>query len=168
MWRSIVHAAVLFSLALAAGCASVPHTLDTSGVNPLLTPGKVLSDPVAARGNKVLWGGVIVASRNLKDVTQLEVLAHPLDEHSGRPDTAAPARERFLALQAGYLETADYAQGRLLTVVGTVRETREGMVGEAKYVYPVITASQVYLWPKDSGIRTEPQIHFGIGIGISR
>lgn len=159
---------VLLGLTLAAGCATAPHSLDIRGVNPQLTPGMVLSDPAAGRGQKVLWGGVIVTSRNLKDVTQLEVLAYPLDEHSSLPDVAAAPRERFLAVHTGYLETADYAPGRLVTAVGPVQETREGKVGEAKYVYPVIAASQIYLWPKETRPDSKPQMHFGIGIGILR
>jgi outer membrane lipoprotein len=55
-----------------------------------------------------------------------------------------------------------------VTVVGTVSETRDGKIGEARYVYPVLTATRVHLWPKESAQSSEPRVHFGIGIGIHR
>jgi outer membrane lipoprotein len=110
---------------------------------------------------------VIVDARNLADRTQLEVLGYPLDDRN-RPDRDAQPVGRFLAMHPGYLETADYKEGRLVTVVGTVTEARTGTVGEARYVYPVVNVTALKLWPTEQQEAAEPRFHFGIGVGITR
>jgi outer membrane lipoprotein len=153
--------------ALLAACASMPSELDVPGINTAVTPATAASD-AAARGEAVRWGGVIVRSTNLKDRTELEVLAYPLASRSARPDTGAAAGPRFLVRHGGYLETVDYAAGREVTVLGTVRAPQAGSVGEVAYTYPVLEASRVYLWPKESRDDSGPRFHFGVGVGITR
>ena len=148
------------ALALAA-CATGPK-IDISNIDRSITPQRVTAEVESLRGKIILWGGVIIASTNLKDTTQIEVLAFPLDS-SHKPDTAAPPLARFLAVKNSYLETQDFAQGRLLTVTGPITGTLTGQVGEARYVYPVVTPDALYLWPKP-GTSTDPRVHFGIGV----
>lgn len=148
---------------LLAGCASAP-TFNTEGVDQSLTPKRAAQDSEAFQGKTVLWGGVIIAATNLKESTQVEILAYPLDS-SQRPRSQEQALGRFLAVKPGYLETADYAQGRHITVIGTLGATQSGQVGESTYVYPVVNTSQMHLWPTD-GEYTEPRVRFGIGVMI--
>jgi len=157
----------LLGIALAA-CATGPN-LDTTGVDPTVTPARAATDINAARNQRVQWGGVIVQTRNLKDITQLEVLGYPVDS-KGRPQRNQAPQHRFLALHSGYLETADYAPGRMVTVVGTVTGTEEGKVGEARYVYPAVNAEQIYLWPRESDYsgRSDPTFHIGVGVIFGR
>lgn len=152
------------SVLLASGCAT-PY--DIGNADPRITPVEAAKDVPGMLNHTVAWGGLIAIAKNLKDKTEIEVVAYPLDSER-RPDRDAAPTGRFLAIQSGYLETADYAPGRLITVVGTVTETRTGTVGEAKYVYPVVVATQLRLWPKPSVERREPSFHFGIGVGIIR
>lgn len=159
-------ALVLLAAALLAGCASGP--LPVEGVARDLTPGRVTADPAAATGRTVLWGGVIVNAKNLPERTRLEILAYPLDERSQRPLTGQAPAGRFLAFKAGYLETAEFSQGRRVTLRGTVTGTREGRVGDADYSYPTVAIETLELWPAESaGRRGEPRFHFGIGIILS-
>lgn len=155
---------LLLPLVILAGCASTPE-FKTEGVNMNLTPKMAVAENEALKGKQVLWGGVIIASTNLKEATQLEILAYPLDD-SQRPNTSDKALGRFLALKPGYLETTDYAQGRHITVKGILGEKRTGRVGESEYLYPVVNIKQLHLWPKE-GEYVEPQIRFGIGVIFS-
>jgi len=145
-----------------AACAG--PKIDDKGVDKALMPGNVVANADATRGQRVRWGGVIIDSSNLKDTTQLEVLAYPLDDR-GLPLRDAAPIGRFLALKNGYLETTDYAQGRMVTVKGEVQGTRTGKVGAADYVYPVVAIDQIHLWDESHG-RGNTQFHFGIGIGV--
>jgi len=156
------HASLLFLLFLLTACASGP-SFNTLNVDPLLTPQKVTTNPQPATGRRVQWGGTIVSTANLKSSTQIEVLAYPLDSN-GRPDTDGTAQGRFILERSGYLEPASYASGRQVTVVGTLAGTRNGRVGEADYVYPVVTATQLHLWPVERGFGGNSTI-FGIGVG---
>lgn len=153
-------ATILLALMLAA-CASTPG-FDTSGVDPDLTPRRAAAQQV--EGEQVVWGGVIVNSTNLEDVTRLEILAYPLARNQ-RPQTDQRALGRFIGLRSGYIETADYAPGRQITVTGVLEGAAEGQVGQSRYTYPVVELEQLYLWPEER-VRREPRVNFGVGIMI--
>lgn len=163
----MTHARAILAAAAVAALAGCATPFDVGTADRQTTPQQAAADISALRGRTVAWGGIIVNARNLRDATQIEVLGYPLDPDH-RPDTTAAPLGRFLALYPGYLETADYNAGRQLTVVGTLTETREGTVGEARYLYPVVATTRLHLWPKDRRQPSDPQIHFGIGIGIHR
>ncbi len=162
--RALVFAAFLLGL---AACAGGPK-FDTSAVDKNLLPTAVAADIDATRGRTAMWGGAIINSRNYENTSQLEVLAYPLND-AGRPQLDQSPLGRFLVQRAGYLETVDYAPGRLITAIGPVAGVRSGTVGEARYNYPVLEARQLHLWPRSEAVpRTNPQFHFGIGIGVIR
>jgi outer membrane lipoprotein len=152
----------LIPLLLLVACASGP-TFETSGVDRALSPRDVTAKPQPAMGQTVLWGGVILTTTNLKDSTQIEVLAYPLDTDESPLLDSAPLG-RFILEQTGYLEPASYAEGRQISVTGTVTGTRVGRVGESDYDYAVISARQLYLWPMDAA-RDQTRVIFGIGVG---
>ena len=158
--------ALVASLSL-AGCASGPM-FEAKGIDAALTPARVAKDGAVPQGAQVIWGGSIIASTNLEKGTQIEVLGYSLDG-TQRPRVEEPPLGRFLILYPDYLETVDYAAGRLVTVKGRVASVREGQVGESHYRYPVVApdSNGLYLWPKESQ-SSEPKVHFGIGIGIVR
>ena len=163
--RTALAVSLLIGSTLLMGGCVTPY--DIGNADPRLTPTEAAKDVAGMLNHTVAWGGVIATAKNLKDKTELEVVGYPLDSEN-RPDRDAKPTGRFLVIQSGYLETADYAPGRLITVVGTATETRTGTVGQAKYVYPVVVATKRRLWPKPSSERREPGFHFGIGVGIIR
>lgn len=149
------------TLLLLTACATTPP-LDSSGIDTALTPDRASADPAAVKGQRVLWGGMIISAVNLETQTQIEILAYPLDAKQ-RPDTSEPAYGRFLARRDGYLETADLGEGRLVTVTGQLVGTTEAMIGESRYTYPVVQISDYHLWRRGD----EPggsQVHFGLGV----
>jgi outer membrane lipoprotein len=155
---------LLFAALLFGGCAT--H-FDIGKAEQHITPQQAANNIGLVQNKTIAWGGIIVAARNLANQTQLEVLSYPLDEY-GRPQREAKAGGRFIALHPGYLELANYAEGRLVTMTGTVSETRAGSVGEAHYVYPMLTIKTLFLWPKPEEEAAKPQFHFGVGVGITR
>lgn len=160
-------ASALLPLLLAA-CASTPR-FETEGVRTDITPQAAVRTSAGELGQEVLWGGVIVESRNLRDATQFEILSYPLGEDQ-RPDTNKQPRGRFLAVQPGYAETADFAPGRLITVRGQLQEQVRGRIGEADYTYPVVAIEDLELWRPQTVAepRLRPRFNFGIGVMIGR
>ncbi len=155
---------LIVSAWLLSSCAT-PY--DIGQADPRVTPQEAAKDVAGMLNHTIAWGGSIAAAKNLKDKTELEVVAYPLDS-SHRPNPEAKPTGRFIVVQQGYLETTDYAPGRLITVVGTVSETRKGTVGEAPYVYPIVAVDKLQLWPKSTSEPREPRFHFGVGVGIIR
>jgi outer membrane lipoprotein len=161
--RTLVFASIVSGVLL-TGCAT---SFDVGSADRTVTPREAAQTPAMVRNRDVAWGGVIANAKNLTDNTQFEIIGYPLDREN-RPQADQGPIGRFLIVHPGYLETADYAAGREVTVVGAPNETRTGKVGEASYVYPVVTAKNLYLWPKESKQSSKPTFHFGIGIGILR
>lgn len=156
-------AVLLFGL---AACASGPR-YDTSLVETGLTASQVAAAPAAHSGARVVWGGVIIITRNQPGYTELELLSYPLDS-AQRPDTSRGEQGRFLVRHATYLEGVDYAPGRHLTVSGKIDTVLEGKVGDAPYTFPLLQSDDVYLWPRDNREPSSPRFHFGIGVIFGR
>ena len=154
--------AALALVALLGACASAP--IDTELAPEARRADAVATAPGTATG-QVLWGGAIVAARNVGTGTELEVLSYPLDR-SQRPMTGKASEGRFLIVADGYLETVDYAPGRSVTVLGTLDGVREMPVDEARIPYPVVRSSELHLWRPDDGARVLPRFSIGIGLGL--
>lgn len=159
--KFLLLAPVALLITLLAGCATTPD-FDTTGVDRSLTPRSVVAEPEVSRGKTVLWGGTILNTSNLENMTHIEVLAYPLDS-SQRPLLEEQPLGRFMVEHEGFLEPATFAQGRLITVLGNIGETQSGKVGKSSYIYPVVIARQQHLWSlRDPRSRT----NFSLGIGV--
>jgi outer membrane lipoprotein len=151
----------LFFVLFITACATTP-IFDTSSIDLSITPEQAANNAVTLEGSPLLWGGIIINSTNLKEETQLEVLAYPLDSKQ-KPDVEKQPLGRFLAIEPEYLETSIYSQGRSITVSGTLQINRIGRIGEAEYTYPVLKINQLQLW-KSRGKSGETRFHFGVGV----
>jgi outer membrane lipoprotein len=149
-----------------AACASGPR-YDTSQVDTRLSAAQLAAAPATHSGARVIWGGVIITTRNQPGYTEMEVLSYPLNS-SQRPDTTLGEQGRFLVRHNRYLEAVDYAPGRQLTVKGTFEKVLEGKVGEAPYSFPVVRSDDVYLWPRNGSAPSSPRVHFGVGVIFGR
>lgn len=163
MKPKIASAPLLGALLALSACATSPspqrQAVDAFRMD--LPPHQVATLDPAPR-ERVRWGGMIVEVRNRENFSEIEVLAYPLDRKF-RPVLKAPTEGRFVAVMPGYVERYDWPQGRFLTVHGTVTGTREGLIDEKLYVYPVVEVQGSQLWP--AGFQNRgPRFSFGIGI----
>jgi outer membrane lipoprotein len=152
---------LLILLALAA-CASSPKVAQNAVRS--VTPAQAAATEIGVRSRPLQWGGVIVETKNLSESTELQILAYPL-KSDGRPDLSASPTGRFIAQRPGYLESANYRKGRQVTATGKLTQRREGQVGEAPYVFPVLLADELVLWPEQSERQVSPRVNFGLGVG---
>lgn len=161
--------ALLVASVLLAGCASsqcvAPAGLSRS------TPLAV----VAGRehlGERVRWGGRLAEVRHLRDSTEIEVVALPLDG-CGRPREADATLGRFVLVLPGFVETAARPPGSLLSATGLILGLRDGRVGEADLGFPLLDGERVRWWSRgvDEGFYEDapsvyrPRISIGIGGG---
>jgi outer membrane lipoprotein len=136
---------VLAAAVLAGGCASVvPETIRKPPSGDVRVA-EARREPETFRGSAVRWGGAIVAVRNLRDETMIEIVARGLDSE-GRPRDEDRTEGRFLAKVAGFLDPAIYAAGREVTVSGRLEGVLAQPIGDFSYSYPLVRADQVYLW----------------------
>ena len=151
---------LLTLISLLVGCSSVPR-FDVTQVDQSVIPQNVVSAPTTYQGKTVLWGGIILDTKNLSDSTQIELLAYPLSKDQ-RPLSNNRPLGRFLIIQQGFLDPAIYSQGQKVTVLGKVGNNQQGKIGESNYSYPLINAEQLQLWSPQS----ESQTRFSFGLGV--
>jgi outer membrane lipoprotein len=146
-----------------AGCATGDCIAPVG--NPGLTPDRV-SATGGHSGELQRWGGVLAQARNLERSTELEVIAYPLDR-CGVPRTGAPPVGRFVLIRPGYLETADLPPGSRISATGILVGTREGLVGDAPYRFPLLSSERIRRWSDgpDYGepVPVRPWVSIGIG-----
>lgn len=132
---------VLFTVAL-AGCSTVPEPL--RGTYPLLAPQQTTAGDI---GRDVRWGGVILDARPDADRTCFEVLSRELDS-SMRPRNVDLTEGRFIACRDGFLDPEVFAEGREITLTGSVAALDRRKVGDFDYQYPVLAARFITMWPE--------------------
>lgn len=152
--------ALLLSLML--GCAGTGADKDRSAPRSP-TPQQVVDAPQRHGGKLVEWGGVILESRNLRERSELEILAYPL-RGSGRPEPERPPLGRFIGIRPGYVETANFAPGRLVTLIGPIAGVRGTRIGEAEQSLPELEIQDAYLWTVPPAYE-RPRFRLGIGGG---
>jgi len=108
---------------------------------------EIQKNPQLHIGKKVLWGGVILETKNKKGETLLEVIQTELDIQK-RPVNLDHSSGRFLVLQAGFLDPAIYQKGREITVAGEIVGQEVFPLGETQYTYPILAAQEIHLWDK--------------------
>ena len=153
---------ILATAVLAAGCASSPVAPGGVEVAPY-GPAHVLSGE-AQPGDRVVWGGRIVAIDNLAEHTELTVASYPLDR-ADRPRFREQAGVRFVLIEDGFLEPVEWRRGRYITVLGVVDGIEERVTGEYVHPHPLLQAEKLHLWPADPA-EWQRQTGFRLGVGI--
>ena len=153
------------AMLLLAGCAHVISKEVLQEVEPSLTFAHVSKDPDAYTGKTVLFGGDVIETQNLSDRTLVVVLQRPLGSR-GEPRGGDVSEGRFIITTGGFLDPAIYSPGRKLTVAGREAGKEVRPLGEIEYTYPIIEKREIYLWPEEETVADEPDVRFGLGIGI--
>ena len=162
--RSLLCLPVVLVLLSVAACAPAP-IYKASAQAVIATPQQVAQTPEHFARGDVIWGGRIVQVMNFSDHSEVELLAYPLDS-SQRPKANDSGNGRFVAVLPGFAEPLDYPAGALMTVSGKLNGSRAGKVGEADYVFPLVTAAQSHVWTAEEMTKGRNNVHFGLGVGI--
>lgn len=159
MKRSLNGFFILIALAVLSGCAPVISRELSQQIDTSIEFKSVIEKPENYRNEMVLWGGVIVSSRNLQEGTLIEILQKPLG-YGNEPSAGDYSEGRFLALFDGYLDTAVYSKDREVTVAGVVKGRRIQRLDEIEYAYPLIAVKELHLWAERTEIQPEPYIFY--------
>jgi len=153
---------VLLALLLTSACAPPFPQQMLARVDKNLSFKELQKNPDNYKGVWVMLGGMIVAAKNTKEGTMIELLQKPLDS-SGRPLQTDTTEGRLFVVAEEFLDAAVYHAGRELSVIGEVSGQKVQLLGELEYHYPLVSAKSLHLWTPSSGSR----VSFGIGIGVS-
>ena len=151
-----------------ASCAVSPfNKIGLEQVDRSINYSRAVQNPDDVRNRQTVFGGSIIATRNLPDHTEITVLAFPLDD-TDRPNISGTPLGRFIIVQPGYLESVQYAPGRLLSVRGTLSGIQVQPLAQSNYTYPVLEARELHLWsPEDYAPNQDyfpSWLHIGVGV----
>ncbi|OUS24874.1 hypothetical protein A9Q98_12960 [Thalassotalea sp. 42_200_T64] len=155
--KVVNHLAIL-SVLLISGCNTIPAPLQVPETTPLVAFADARAMPAAHIGMQARWGGVIAEVKTLEQQTMLEIVSMELKDNA-RPRQKDSTEGRFRVYVNGLLDPVIYQQGRHVTALGVIAESETGLIGELEYLYPKLTANNVYLWKKINKIRVEPMHH---------
>jgi outer membrane lipoprotein len=133
---------------LLPGCVYVISKDVRRQVSRDLSLKEVIKNPDVYTGRIVLWGGVIIESKNLKQGTQVVILQKDLNSW-GRPKESDESQGRFIVFQPGYLDTAIYRKDRKITVAGEVIGKKVLPIDEIEYTYPLLSPREIHLWEEE-------------------
>lgn len=136
MWR-LIFSWVMLTL---AGCSVTPTVFNTPLEGSPDISSVIAADDERYAGQKVRWGGEIIAVRNQPEESWVEVLQRPLSS-SGRPKDSA-SEGRFFIKLAGFVEPEDYSEGQAITAVGELSGFISQKVGDFDYRYPVVDVAK--------------------------
>lgn len=152
----------LLAALLASGCATPVFKNVANRIDA--TPVDVQRAPERYTDAEVVWAGRIIAVDNRETTTEVELVGYPMDR-AQRPLPEARTEGRFILVLPGYVEAYDYPSGRYVTVHGRLIGSRVKPIQERDYVFPLVRAEAVHLWP--SGFQFDrPSISIGVGVGI--
>lgn len=134
-------------LCFLTSCSSALSPGLTGAADSSLTYSQLRADPDAHQGKTVILGGVIAATRNLADGSELEIVQKELDWW-GRPRRTDRTGGRFLVRHRAHLDALIYSPGREITIGGAVAGIERGM--------PVIAAREMRLWDRPRRAAGEP------------
>ncbi len=137
---------LLFLLTL-GGCGSVLPKDVLYGVNYEVDYAQLKASPGIHTGKTVIVGGMILENELNNAGTVLEILKYTLDNRD-EPQNPDEVNGRFLARTGQLLDPSIYKEGRLVTLVATLRGVEARPLQKISYSYPVFEIVELYLVPE--------------------
>lgn len=163
------HTLLLLALAAiigATGCSYPISKKYRDRVRESVTFTDVREEPEEYKGETVIWGGVVLETRNTEEGSELEVLHTPLS-FLYEPTDPKKSKGRFIAKTSRFLDPEVYDKSKLITVAGNVVAKRTKKLDETMYSYPVVQIEESYLWERRRDDRYDyyPRTHWGYYYG---
>jgi outer membrane lipoprotein len=140
---------------LLSGCVTVPDAIKGTSATPQQNLSQVMAAPQLYVGQEARFGGRVVNIDNRDGKTRLEIATVSLDE-GARPALGEPSKGRIYADVNGFLDPVDF-RGQLVTVVGPIKGSIEGKVGETPYKFMLMQANGYKRWNVVQQVVMPPQ-----------
>ncbi|NVM21379.1 MAG: Slp family lipoprotein [Desulfobacterales bacterium] len=146
---------------LMSGCATGISRQAHSRVTYSGSFAQLQTAPDDHMGEVVMLGGMIIETKGSPTASEITVLQLPLGRRD-RPQEGDRSEGRYLIRSEQFLDPAIYQKGSQVTVVGRLRGSEVRSIGGFQYVYPLVEAIEIKLWPRAR--RISPSVHFGVGV----
>lgn len=136
----------LFILLFFTSCAPFSKELMRQ-VDESITLQEVKKSPSSYIGKQVLWGGVIVETKNRPEETTIIVRQAELD-YERRPIDLHQSAGRFLVKYQDFLDPTIFQSGREISVAGEITGVETIFTEGINLTVPVVLAKEIKLWEK--------------------
>lgn len=153
--RKGVSGVLLVCALLVSGCVSVPDSIKGSSANPQQDLTRVMNAPELYVGQESRFGGKVVKVTNLNGKTRMEIATQPLDD-TARPRLGAASTGRIYADINHFVDPVD-VNNQYVTVLGTLKGTEKGVIGQANYKFIVVDVHGYQRWHLARQVNTPPQ-----------
>lgn len=129
-----------------SSCSGLPKVMQNTPYTDLSL--SVVKTNISAYKDKPFrWGGKVINVINKENISQIQILFHPLDYY-GRPRTTIPTEGRFAISSTQFLDPAVYKKDTEITVSGVLTGEIKQQIGEKTLVLPLLSVQNIHLWPK--------------------
>lgn len=136
---------MIIAVALLSGCGSVMSKSVLVDVDRNVTVDRVQQEPERFANARVLWGGVILGTKNLESTTEIEVIETELDFRDLPAFDNSTSKGRFIISADRYLDPNVYKEGKGITVAGRLQGVSVRKIGKMDYAYPVVRPIEMKL-----------------------
>jgi outer membrane lipoprotein len=136
---------ITVTLLLISACSMVPKELELPEETLLISFKQAKLSALDSQGNSARWGGVIASVTNQAKYSVIEVVNFDLNMN-GRPQAKSETLGRFRVYFEGLIDPIIFQKGKSITAIGTIAASEQGKIGERSYEFPILMASNVYLW----------------------
>lgn len=147
--------ALLLASVLLSGCVSVPDSVKGTSAVPQQDLLRVMNAPQLYVGQESRFGGKVVKVTNLTGRTRLEIATQRLDD-SARPILGSASVGRIFADVNGFVDPVDL-NNQMVTVVGPIKGTEKGKIGDANYDFVVVNVTGYQRWHLTQQVVVPPQ-----------
>ena len=134
-----------FVFVIIAGCAHPISDDLRKNIDHSASLETISRNPNRFTNQNVMFGGVIVATRNFPEKTEIEVIQKNLDS-LGYPSRGDETEGRFIFVKQGFLEPEIFSKGRYITGAGKLAGTKNGKIGNLEMELPLIEVAELRLW----------------------
>ena len=146
---------LLLASVLLSGCVSVPDSVKGTSPTPQQDLARVMNAPQLYVGQESRFGGKVVKVVNKDGMTRLEIAAQRLDD-TARPMLGTASIGRIYADIKGFVDPIDF-NNQMVTVVGPIKGTEKGEVGQASYNFVTVDVTGYQRWHLTQQIVSPPQ-----------
>lgn len=170
---------LLFIVVLCLGLSACAHPISgemRGRIDPNLKFQQIFERTDDYLERNVMFGGIIVQTKNFEDRAEIEVIQKDLD-YFGYPSREDKTDGRFIFVKEGFLEPEIWSKGRYITGAGVAKGTRTGKINDKNYRYPLIKVAELKLWENYNyssnygsyyGPYYRPYYFYGFGFGRFR
>lgn len=98
------------------------------------------------KGKTVLWGGIIISTKNTEEHTELEILETGVNRLGYPEFDISQSQGRFVVVTDKFLDPLIFSARKYITVAGIVDKLENRTIDEMLYPYVVLKAVEIHIF----------------------